>query len=79
MGKFGIRSAMVWFSASDMECVTGPNELTVLWAPFHVRPNTEQSPLFSDRIQGPVKLTLKAVPQAPGGMPLQILPRMRGS
>jgi hypothetical protein len=52
--------AWLWLSASDMET------LTILSA-SHVRADMEQSRLFRWNPGSRVKLTFKAVPQAPGG------------
>jgi hypothetical protein len=71
-----------WVSlASDLHCLwnASPASRAYFLSAFsHFRPSTEQFTTFSNGIQGPrVKLTFKAVPQAPGGVPLHILPRMK--
>jgi hypothetical protein len=71
-----------WVSlASDLHCLwnASPASRAYFLSAFsHFRPSTEQFTTFSNGIQSPrVKLTFKAVPQAPGGVPLHILPRMK--
>lgn len=52
VGKFGIRFALLWLSASDIECVTGLAGL-LFFGFSHVRPSMGTVTTVSDGIQGP--------------------------
>jgi hypothetical protein len=79
MGNFGALDShgfglvrQIWNASPASRAYSLPGLLTL--------DQIQNSTTFSDGIQGPeFKLTFKAVPQAPGGMPLQILPRIEGS